>query len=156
MAQRNKDPVANAELRFPFSGPERLALIKSKWFLTDLNLFIDSGIAWSEGSKVSMGLNTADVDEETKRSPIFSTGASVRINLFGYLIIESYYAFPLQNGGFKNGQFGLSFVPGGNLNLERIMWHGFQIKAIRIFCLSQTHPYPSTTNPPCSLAPSLK
>jgi len=27
--------VANAELRFPFSGPERLALIKSKWFLTD-------------------------------------------------------------------------------------------------------------------------
>ncbi len=46
------------------------------------------------------------------RFPVVSTGASLRINLFGYLVLEPYYAFPLQNGGFRNGQFGLNFVPG--------------------------------------------
>ena len=47
-----------------------------------------------------------------ERCPVFSTGVSLRINLLGYLIIEPYYAFPLQNGGFKNGSFGLNFTPG--------------------------------------------
>jgi Tol biopolymer transport system component len=105
--------VANAELRFPFTGPEKLTLIKSKFFLTDLNLFFDAGLAWSKGNSVNMDLYKTSADiEEDDRSPLLSTGASIRINLFGYLVIEPYYAFPLQNGGFKNGQFGLSFVQG--------------------------------------------
>jgi len=49
---------------------------------------------------------------KTKNNPLFSTGASVRINLLGYLILEPYCAFPLQNGGFRNPVFGLNFVPG--------------------------------------------
>jgi len=52
--------------------------------------------------------STSDDD----RIPLFSTGTSIRINIFGYLVIEPYYAFPLQNGGFKNGIFGINFVPG--------------------------------------------
>jgi len=113
--------VGNAELRIPFSGPERLALIKSKFFLTDINLFVDAGLAWSEGTNVTMNLRpetvnmnlVQDLPEETpESSPLISTGASVRINLLGYLILEPYVAAPLQNGGFKNIQFGLNFTPG--------------------------------------------
>jgi outer membrane protein assembly factor BamA len=105
--------IANAELRFPFTGPERLALIKSKMLLTDINLFFDSGLAWNSGSKIGFKRNPAsDRMDENERFPLFSTGASLRINLFGYLVIEPYYAFPLQNGGFRNGVFGLNFVPG--------------------------------------------
>jgi len=104
--------VANAELRFPFTGPERLALFKSKWLLTDVNLFLDSGLAWRKGDKINFDLYPAAGTDNMERYPLFSTGASVRINLLGYLVIEPYYAFPLQNGGFKNGVFGLNFVPG--------------------------------------------
>ena len=104
--------VANAEVRIPFTGPERLALIKSKWFLTDLNLFMDSGLAWNHGSKIAFHKDLSRGIDQEYRFPVFSTGASVRINLFGYLVLEPYYAFPLQNGGFRNGVFGLNFVPG--------------------------------------------
>lgn len=103
--------VANAELRFPFSGPERLALIKSKLLLTDINLFFDSGVAWSRENKLSFEMESEGI-ENISRSPVLSTGVSLRINVLGYLILEPYYAFPLQNGGFKNGQFGLNFIPG--------------------------------------------
>lgn len=113
--------VGNAELRFPFTGPERLALIKSKFFLTDINLFVDAGLAWSEGTSVSMNLKPETVnmsivqdmpEERPESSPLISTGASLRVNLLGYLILEPYVAVPLQNGGFKNIQFGLNFTPG--------------------------------------------
>jgi outer membrane protein assembly factor BamA len=101
--------VVNAELRFPFSGPKVLAPIKSNIFLTDLNLFFDGGLAWNKGDKVKLKWQTSNFNE---RIPVFSAGASVRINLFGYLVIEPYYAFPFQNGGFSNGMFGINFVPG--------------------------------------------
>jgi Tol biopolymer transport system component len=101
--------VINAELRFPFSGPKVLAPIKSNIFLTDFNLFFDGGLAWNKGDKIAMKWQTSDFDE---RIPVFSAGASFRINLFGYLVIEPYYAIPFQNGGFSNGMFGINFVPG--------------------------------------------
>lgn len=103
--------VANAEVRLPFSGPEQLALIKSKYFLTDLNLFLDAGLAWYKDDEIVFGKKSATASPNQKY-PLVSTGVSVRINLLGYLVIEPYYAFPLQNGGFKNGVFGLNFVPG--------------------------------------------
>jgi hypothetical protein len=37
----------------PFSGPEQLALIKSKYFLTDLNLFLDAGLAGTGETRLS-------------------------------------------------------------------------------------------------------
>ena len=104
--------VGNAELRLPLTGPERLAMIKSRWLLSDLNLFFDSGLAWNRGNKIIFDRNSSHDIDENGRFPIYSTGASLRINLFGYLVIEPYYAFPLQNGGFKNGVFGLNLTPG--------------------------------------------
>lgn len=103
--------VANAEFRLPFSGPERLALIKSRYFLTDVNLFIDAGLAWYKGDEIITG-RKGITPSANQKYPLLSTGASVRINLLGYLVLEPYYAFPLQNGGFRNGVFGLSFLPG--------------------------------------------
>jgi len=104
--------VANAEIRLPFTGPERLAIIKSKWFLTDLNLFFDAGVAWDRESRMSFLQDLSKGVNSGYRYPVFSSGVSLRINLFGYLILEPYYAFPFQNGGFRNGQFGLNFTPG--------------------------------------------
>jgi Tol biopolymer transport system component len=101
--------VANAELRLPLSGPKPLALIGSKYFLTDLNLFFDGGLAWSKGDKPKITWEKAAFDQ---RVPVFSAGASLRINVLGYLILEPYLAVPFQNGGWQNKQFGLNFVPG--------------------------------------------
>jgi hypothetical protein len=100
--------VTNFEVRMPFTGPEQLALIKSGFLLTDLNLFVDAGVAWyefdqfkSEGELPGRFVNA---------KPIVTTGASLRVNLFGALILEPYVARPL----LKDSQwvFGLNFVPG--------------------------------------------
>jgi hypothetical protein len=108
--------VANAELRLPLSGPERLALIKSKWVFADLNLFFDSGLAWDRNSRVSFStsrdVTAAGLSPDAYRSPIFSTGLSLRVNVFGYLVLEPFYAIPLSNGGLANASFGLNLIPG--------------------------------------------
>lgn len=101
--------VGNVEFRMPLTGPERLAFLKSKWFMTDLNLFFDAGLAWSKGDKINLKWNTATFNEKI---PVYSAGASIRINVFGYLVVEPYYAVPFQNGGWKNRVFGVNFTPG--------------------------------------------
>lgn len=101
--------LVNAEVRIPFSGPKVLAPIKSNIFLTDLNLFLDGGLAWNKGDQIKFKWQQSNFNE---RIPVWSTGISMRINLFGYLVIEPYYAIPFQNGGFKNKVFGINFVPG--------------------------------------------
>ncbi|GEO05940.1 peptidase S9 [Adhaeribacter aerolatus] len=100
--------VANAEVRLPFSGPERLSLIKSGFLFSDLVFFADGGLAWSKGDEVSMSAKTAN---RNMHFPVYSTGASLRINLFGYIIVEPYYAIPLQRNGFQPN-FGF-FLSGG-------------------------------------------
>jgi Tol biopolymer transport system component len=101
--------VTNAEIRIPLFGPENLSLIKSKYLYTDLALFVDGGLIWDSHHMPEFKWQSTSDDD---RIPLFSTGASIRVNIFGYLVIEPFYAFPLQNGGFKNGAFGINFVPG--------------------------------------------
>lgn len=101
--------ITNAEFRFPLTGPERLSGIKSRFLLSDLNLFTDGGIAWGSYE----GLITETKGRTAADSKfILSSGISLRVNVFGYLIIEPFYAIPWQNGGFKNGNFGLNLLPG--------------------------------------------
>ena len=102
--------VANAEIRFPLSGPERLSAIKSGFFFSELNLFTDGGIAWGGYE----GLITDNKGELLPRNSqfILSSGVSLRVNLFGYIIIEPFFAIPWQNGGTSNTNFGLNFIPG--------------------------------------------
>ena len=101
--------VSNFEVRIPFTGPERLALIKSGMFFTDVNLFVDAGLIWNSGDKLALH---RDMNDRNVRYPIFSTGISTRINLFGQIIIQPYYAFPLTLKTGSKGYFGLNFYPG--------------------------------------------
>lgn len=102
--------VGSAEIRFPFTGPERLAAIKSGFLFTDLNLFFDAGVAWGHYYDYNDYLyKNRTLDKSTV---VTSTGVSLRVNLFGQLIIEPYYAFPLQLKGVSGGVFGINFTPG--------------------------------------------
>lgn len=94
--------VTNFEMRIPFTGPKRLALIKSNFLLTDLNFFVDAGLAFNQFSDFG--------DKNKSLKPIASAGTSVRINLFGALILEPYYAIPFEKN--TKGIFGLNIIPG--------------------------------------------
>lgn len=100
--------VFNAEIRFPFTGPRRLALIKSGLFYSDLGLFADAGLTWSKGQPVELKWKPSGSDA----SPIVSVGATLRINLFNMIILEPYYAIPFQRED-ANGVFGLVLSSGG-------------------------------------------
>ena len=101
--------VTNAEIRIPLTGPRKLSLIKSRYFLTDVAVFLDGGMVWdSKHHPVLKWQATSSED----RIPVFSSGLSLRVNIFGYMVIEPYYAVPFQNGGFQNASFGINFIPG--------------------------------------------
>ncbi len=95
--------VGNAEFRIPFTGPEQLALIPTNFILSQLALFYDVGTAWSRS-------NPFDAPEGFESKLLQSVGIALRVNLFGALILEPFYAKPLIEG--VSGTFGLNFVPG--------------------------------------------
>ena len=101
--------VSNFEIRLPFTGPERLAAVKSSMFFTDLNFFVDAGLIWNTGDTLSMH---RDANNRDVRYPLFSTGISARVNLFGQIIVQPYYAFPLSLKTNGRGYFGINFYPG--------------------------------------------
>ncbi|MCC6462192.1 MAG: PD40 domain-containing protein [Saprospiraceae bacterium] len=108
----SKIAVANVELRLPFTGPKKLALISSNFLLTDLNLFFDAGLGWFTADD----LKRRDENNPTnalQHKPILSAGVSLRLNLFGVLVLEPYYALPISvNKDNRRWQFGLNIIPG--------------------------------------------
>jgi Tol biopolymer transport system component len=104
----SKFAVGGFEVRLPFTGPERLALIKSRFIFSDLNLFLDAGIAFDDYEELS--LQPGDPNYASKGELVASYGVSVRINLFGALILEPYYAWAMRKG--SRPVFGLNIVPG--------------------------------------------
>lgn len=103
--------IANIEIRLPFTGPERLTPIKSRFLFTELALFADAGLAWFNKDDIVFKWQANNL-QLTERIPVVSTGVSLRINVFGMLILEPYYAIPFQLGGFQAATFGLNFTPG--------------------------------------------
>lgn len=101
--------VANVEWRVPLTGPERLSRVKSKLLFTELALFADAGLAWTSLDKPRLKLR-AELPSE--RVPFMSGGISLRVNVFGMMVIEPYYAFPWRGDRFVKGTFGLNFSPG--------------------------------------------
>jgi len=130
----SKIAVFNFEVRLPFTGPKKLAAIPSKLLFSDLNLFFDAGLAWTNDTKVkfkseptyttetlldSKGAPVLDTkgnpvtyQATTERVPAMSVGISLRVNVFGYFVLEPYYAIPFQRKDVKTGVFGLTFAPG--------------------------------------------
>ena len=104
--------LGNFEIRLPFTGIERLALIKSKYFYSDLALFADVGVAFDKFSHFKDGepININGIVENIKPKIAKSVGLSLRVNLFGALIIEPYLAYPLEQE--SKFVFGLNFMPG--------------------------------------------
>ncbi len=101
--------LANFEIRFPFTGPERLTAIKSKYLFSELTLFADAGLAWYDKDNIKLQWTPDTVQD---RIPIVSAGVSLRVNLFGMMILEPFYAIPFQLGGLEAATFGLNFTPG--------------------------------------------
>ncbi|MGJ1203461.1 peptidase MA family metallohydrolase [Sphingobacterium lactis] len=121
----SKMVVGNFEIRLPFTGPEKLAAVPSNFLFTDLNFFVDGGLAWSDAQTVKWKKTDADLVTRTSNGqsyqiydpmvtmPVFSAGISLRVNLFGAMILEPYYAIQLNNPTReKFGTFGLNFAPG--------------------------------------------
>lgn len=123
----SKTAVANFEIRLPFTGPEKLAAFPSKFLFSDLNAFFDVGLAWNQNSKVAfrkkarvIGQQQVPTQDPTKplteniyeRIPVMSAGLSLRVNVFGYFVIEPYFAIPFQRTDVNTGVFGLTFAPG--------------------------------------------
>lgn len=121
--------LTSFEIRLPFTGPRQLALIPVSGLLSDFNVFVDAGVAFDEFRQFSEGKDIYAVvrDEmgniilDPTGEPIYafqnlkptivpSAGFSFRVNLFGALIIEPYWARVLMPGGRMN--FGLNLIPG--------------------------------------------
>lgn len=112
----SKIAVFNFEIRLPFTGPKKLTQIESRFLFSDLNLFFDAGLAWTENSSVAFkgqpnGVLLAD-GTPAQRVPAISAGISLRVNLFNAFVLEPYYAIPFQRKDVKGGVFGLTFAPG--------------------------------------------
>ncbi len=110
--------VASFEVRLPFTGPEKLAAIKSKFFFSDLNLFFDAGLAWNHGDQIDLTRTTPTITGTDaqggpiQRVPALSTGISLRVNIFGAFILEPYLAIPFNRDDVNKPVFGLGFTPG--------------------------------------------
>ena len=107
--QGDQIAVTSLEIRLPFTGPERLTVLKSNFFYTELALFTDAGLAWDSQNTPVFRWTPKD---QNQRIPVVSSGISLRINLFGMLVIEPFYAIPYQFGGFKSAYIGVNFLPG--------------------------------------------
>ncbi|MBO6574686.1 MAG: PD40 domain-containing protein [Rhodothermales bacterium] len=99
--------LASAELRVPFFGTEQFGLINFPYLPTEISLFADAGLAWTAEDQPTLKWER----ESAERVPVFSTGVTTRFNLFGYTVLEIFYAKPWQRPG-KGAHFGFQIVPG--------------------------------------------
>jgi len=112
--QGSKLGLFNFEVRLPFTGPRQLSVIKSNVLFTDLNFFFDAGVAFDrfshfrDGEPIGFDINGKEILGKPELA--MSAGVSVRVNLFGVLILEPYWAYPLQPN--SRIVFGLNFIPG--------------------------------------------
>jgi hypothetical protein len=117
----NRIAVFNFEVRLPFTGPERLSQFKSKFLFTELNLFFDAGLAWNAGNQIVLQSGPDAIGKDAtgqtvyntnQRVPATSAGISLRVNVFGYFVLEPYFAFPFNRTDISKPVFGLGFTPG--------------------------------------------
>ena len=102
----SKIALGNVEFRLPLLGTERFGLMETSFLPTELALFIDGGLAWTDEESPDLTLSTDD----TGRIPVFSAGASLRFNVMGRLVAEVYWARAFQRT--KNNHLGFQISPG--------------------------------------------
>lgn len=99
--------MGSVEIRLPLFGTESLGLINFPYLPTEISLFTDAGVAWSKDSPPVLKFDR----ETTERVPVVSTGVSARVNILGYVVLETYYAYPFQRPG-EGWQLGFQLAPG--------------------------------------------
>jgi Tol biopolymer transport system component len=109
--------LGSAEVRLPLLGPEVIGVSTFKYVPTDLVLFADAGIAWTDENFDDLGLRTSipglrsrGVTGQVVAEPVTSAGISARVNLLGAIVFEAFYARTFQRA--KPWDFGLILRPG--------------------------------------------
>ena len=75
----------------------------------ELSFFTDAGMAWDSNNN---NLSSTTPTVSKYRYPMISYGVSLRINVLGFMILEPYYAIPIQINGIKYAGLGFNFLPG--------------------------------------------
>ena len=99
--------MANLELRVPLFGVQQYGLLNFPFLPTEIAPFIDAGVAWSAGDPPVWTLT----QNSDARIPVFSAGITARVNILGFMVLETYYAYPFQRPG-KGAHFGFNLAPG--------------------------------------------
>jgi len=109
--------LASAEVRLPLLGPEVLGVSTFEYVPTDLVLFADAGVAWTDENFDNLALRTSlparqrqDLTGQVTAEPVTSAGVSARVNLLGAVVFEMFYARTFQRS--KPWDFGLLLRPG--------------------------------------------
>jgi Tol biopolymer transport system component len=108
--------LGSAEVRLPVLGPEVLGLSTFKYVPTDLVLFADAGVAWTDENFDNFALRTSVPSRvqggtgQVTAQPVTSAGLSARVNVLGALILEAFYARTFQRT--KPWDFGVVLRPG--------------------------------------------
>ncbi|MFI5206976.1 MAG: BamA/TamA family outer membrane protein [Gemmatimonadales bacterium] len=100
--------VGSAELRFPLLRSGAFGFIPVGLPPVEGAFWYDAGLAWNGGDKVQWTRSITDPDNV--RSPISSYGFAVRMNLFGFAILNLDYAVPRNRPGL-GGYWILSLNP---------------------------------------------
>ena len=101
--------VAKAELRFPLLGALGVGSGYYGVLPIELAAFGDAGVAWRSDVAASVLTDERAFFLGGDRRPVTSAGAAVRMNFFGFAIIEANYAYAFQRDRWL-WQF--SFQPG--------------------------------------------
>jgi hypothetical protein len=115
--------VFNAELRIPLIGNHQWGLIALPFLPVEIAPFFDAGIMWTADQPPRLRFEeSADGRPDcspmsiaggmcAERIPVFSTGISMRVNVLGYMIVETYLARPFQRPT-RNWVWGVQLAPG--------------------------------------------
>jgi len=95
--------VGNAELRFPLLGVLGLGSGYYGALPLDFTVFGDGGLAWDTANEPSLTGGS--------RKAVFSAGAGLRFNLFGFAVLEADLVHPFQRPD-KHWVWELNFQPG--------------------------------------------
>jgi hypothetical protein len=99
--------VVNFEFRIPLFGTADYGIFETRLLPVEIAPFFDAGIAWTSDQEPKFEFSR----ESLERVPVLSGGMTARLNLFGYAVLEVYYAYPFQRPE-AGWHLGFNLAPG--------------------------------------------
>ena len=96
--------VANFEVRTTLLGTPEHGLISFPFLPTELFAFVDVGLAWNDLENLDFRESVGDEE------PIASVGVGLRSNFVGFLVLQTYLAYPFQRT--RGAHIGFVLSPG--------------------------------------------